>query len=127
MKNKFRKTIFPSIHISDAFIKYPDGSKSNTGNHYALKLQTYLRVKDKDGIYYLQYFYKEYGFNQESMTVELSRSKDECINIFLREVYNYIYLGIVNSNVKDINGKELFTKDEDQRSEEERLRSLMLT
>jgi len=82
-----------------------------------IALSTSLR-KEHDGVQYLQDFFKSMETHDRDQQIRL-------IGTFYKEVYLAIVIGKVDTNTTDSSGEPLFHVDEDPRSEEHRIMSLL--
>lgn len=103
------KAIYPAINIWYR----PDGR--------VMTIESYLRKKHTDGIWYLQRFYREFT-NEPSA---LKNMELTFVGRFNYEVYLAILFGVVDLNltlmVRNGSQEPAFIKDDDQRDEAERL------
>lgn len=91
------KPIYPIIEIIN------EGLKS--------RINTYLRKKHTDGLWYLIPIVQSCSINTNSL------------NFFHKRVYQYLFIGSISPNWTDAEtGDLIYVLDEDQRSEEERLK-----
>ena len=89
---------------------YPKISETSRGN-FKFQISTVLRKRHTDGKWYRCKFIKS-GNDRENVILQLTG-----------EIYLFMILGIVSPTMKMFHGEEfLHELDEDQRSEEERLR-----
>jgi hypothetical protein len=51
---------------------------------------------------------------------------EDIFKLFIKEVYNYQMLGIVNTDILDSQGVVVCELDTDQQSEEDRIKSLIM-
>ena len=72
---------------------------------------------------YRTYLRKEHNKEWYLMLVLVKSHGDNSLKLFLNYIYKAILFGTVNVDLKDSNGALIFTKDENQQSEEERLLS----
>jgi hypothetical protein len=80
-------------------------------------LQTDVRVKHKDGQWYLQRHFRTAKVFEENELIFL-------IQHFNAECYLSLRLSLVDPNITFLNGEKLFVLDRDQRTEEERIRNI---
>jgi len=114
----------PKINIWPA-ITFQQYSRSITSNGVTvdeidLSLETFVRVKGEDGKWYLTCCRREYRGtvrNYAEVNVAIS-AQMRLINHDALKLYQY---SKVSLDLKDVHGNAIFTLDNDQRSEEERL------
>jgi hypothetical protein len=57
--------------------------------------------------------------------VDANIFREECINMFLNDVYNFQFFGVVYPGMQAEDDTELYTLDTNQDSEEERIKKLL--
>lgn len=112
------RIIYPDIYIREHREVIPSGSR-NGKTIFSFKLMTSLR-KERQGRWYLCNFTKSW------MGEELSDvHKQSIINLFHREIYQFLIVGVVVPEIGGFGGQPVFELDEDQRSEADRLTELL--
>lgn len=79
-----------------------------------VEMRTTLR-KEFEGKWYLWNFYRKI----EGVSLQ------QCLNVMIHEIYITILIGIPDPKITLSDGTPLFELDDDQRSEEERLRLIL--
>jgi len=102
--------IYPNIEILNATVADKNGIVNKT------KLSTKIRKLHTDGKWYLINVVK-YGTNMKY---------EDIFKLFIKEVYNYQMLGIVNTDILDSQGVVVCELDTDQQSEKDRIKSLIM-
>lgn len=105
-------TIYPDIFIAIRQVK-----ESNGKLYYHTLLDTAVRKQHTDGKWYLNRFIKRRA-TEDVLGAEM------CIKEFQIELYHWQLFGKVSPDSRDLFGNPMQPLDEDQRSEEERLKEL---
>lgn len=106
-------TIYPNVKFNTGVVVGTEGRQT-----YYTQIHTHLRKQHTDGKWYLQYFFKD------------SRSEDQksiewCVNDFNRDIHLAQMFGKVLPDLRSSShGDLLFKLDDNQQSEEERLKKL---
>ncbi len=93
---------------------FPEFTMTEKQGH--LSCETMVRVKGENGVWYLTKHYKTYSHVQNEL---------KCLQDFLLRSYQMLHIMIPTSEIKSIEGLELFIKDEFQGSEQERIQLLI--
>lgn len=112
---KIKDIIYPNVEITDVMVQ--GGLEKDEYDYFTIS--TCLR-KEHNGEWYLWNF-----FNEARFVPGDEKAKIQFINKFHAEVYNTIILGKVSEGVVDQFGNPVFVKDEYQKSEAERIASIL--
>ncbi len=88
-----------------------------TRNANRVTLETDVRVKHTDGKWYIQHHIKTCSITTEHDLMQYLQN-------FYSEAYFSLKLSMVDPKMKFLTGEPLFELDDDQRSEEERIRNI---
>lgn len=93
-------------------------------DHKSISISSFVR-KNLDDVWYLSLHKYPYLLVPGDT---LSREQDiiRSLNYFHKQVYDYLFLGVVTPDVFHPSGEPLYTKDSDQQSEIKRLSNLIL-
>ena len=104
--------IFPEIEIQ----------QREQDNGVFVSLNSIVRISDAKGTMYRAYQYRRFLITKPN---ELSKEIGTQIGHFIRDAYYMLTVGIGNPDLIDEFGQPIHVKDEDQRSEHERIKSIL--
>lgn len=108
--------IYPNIEFTETTVVGDILTSADVVTDIHLKLSTKIRKLHTDGKWYLMNVVK-YAINMKY---------EDVYKLFIKEVYIYQILGIVNTDIVDSQGVAICKLDTDQQSEEDRIKSLIM-